>query len=112
MLRGQAVAAPWKAWGLRCVTAVLQMDKRPSAGACGVMLCTTRAARREDHEGIVSQERFRDFNARVGSREQAFLFKQPPPLHSGSSFPVCSRGTVVSHVFSESQYDIHNVLMT
>ena len=36
VLRGQALAAwrlggqQWKAWSLRCVTAVLQVDKRPS----------------------------------------------------------------------------------
>ena len=82
VLRGQQ----WKAWSLRCVTAVLQVDKRPSSRVHLVSCyALTRAASRENKEAffqeldniistVPSGEMYvllGDFNARVGSRESA-----------------------------------------
>ena len=89
VLRGQTLAAwrcggqQWKAWSSRCMSAVLQVDKR-TVSRIHVVSCyaLTRAASREDKgaffqelENIISKvpsgETYiilGDFNARVGSR--------------------------------------------
>ena len=90
VLRGQALAAwrrggqQWKAWSSRCMSVVLQVDKR-TVVRIHVVSCyaLTRAAHREDKDaffqelkniisGVLSGETYiilGDFNARVGSRE-------------------------------------------
>ena len=90
VLRGKALAAwrrggqQWKAWSLRCVSAVLQADKR-TVNRIHVVSCyaPTRAASREDKDvffqelnniisGVPAGEMYiilGDFNAHVGSRE-------------------------------------------
>ena len=90
VLRWQALAAwrhggqQWKAWSSRCVSAVLQVDKR-TVIRIHVVSCyaLTRAAHREDKDaffqelehiisGVPSGETYiilGDFNACVGSRE-------------------------------------------
>ena len=90
VLREQALAAwrlggqQWKAWSSRCVSAVLQADKRPSSRVHLVSCyAPTRAARREDKDAffqdleriiasVPSGELYvvlGDFNARIRSRE-------------------------------------------
>ena len=86
MLRGQAVAAPWKAWGLRCVTAVLQMDKRPSAGACGV-----NYAPLEQRGGMTMRASSlrRDLGTSMpvlGQGSKHFCSSNPPPSIQGQVF--------------------------
>ena len=90
VLRGQALVAwrrggqQWKAWSLRCVSVVLQVDKR-TVSRIQVVSCyaPTRAASREDKDAFFQELNIiisrvpsggtytilGDFNASVGSRE-------------------------------------------